>query len=99
MRLDKFLGTTLGITRKEAGKILKDRMVEVNGEVVRNGSVQVSDDCDVEFNGRSLSLQGPHYYVLNKPQGFVFTLMISTSKSLCCLMKLAENACCWSFRW
>ncbi|WP_305416058.1 16S rRNA pseudouridine(516) synthase RsuA [Photobacterium leiognathi] len=71
MRLDKFLGTTLGITRKEAGKILKDRMVEVNGEVVRNGSVQVSDDCDVEFNGRSLSLQGPRYYMLNKPQGFV----------------------------
>lgn len=71
MRLDKFLCTTLGITRKEAGKLLKDKQVEVNGEVVKNGALKVTDDCDVEFNGRSLRFEGPRYFMLNKPSGFV----------------------------
>ncbi|OAN17730.1 16S rRNA pseudouridine(516) synthase [Photobacterium jeanii] len=71
MRLDKFLCTTLGITRREAGKILKDKMVEVNGEIVKSSSLKITDDCDVEFNGRSLKLTGPQYYMLNKPSGFV----------------------------
>ncbi|WP_299015331.1 16S rRNA pseudouridine(516) synthase RsuA [uncultured Photobacterium sp.] len=71
MRLDKFLSTTLGITRKEAGKLLKNKEIEVNGEIVKNGSLKVTDDCDVEFNGRSLSFMGPRYLMLNKPQGFV----------------------------
>ena len=71
MRLDKFLSTTLGITRKEAGKLLKSKQIEVNGEIVKNGSLKVTDDCDVEFNGRSLSFSGPRYFMLNKPEGFV----------------------------
>ncbi|WP_064603425.1 16S rRNA pseudouridine(516) synthase RsuA [Photobacterium sp. J15] len=71
MRLDKFLSTTLGITRKEAGKLLKNKAIEVNGEIVKNGSLKVTDDCDVEFNGRTLSFMGPRYFMLNKPQGFV----------------------------
>ncbi|SMY33403.1 16S rRNA pseudouridine(516) synthase RsuA [Photobacterium andalusiense] len=71
MRLDKFLGTTLGITRREAGKLLRDKMIEVDGEIVRSASFSVGDDNDVEFNGRPLRLQGPRYFMLNKPQGFV----------------------------
>ncbi|EAR55442.1 hypothetical 16S rRNA uridine-516 pseudouridylate synthase [Photobacterium sp. SKA34] len=71
MRLDKFLGTTLGITRREASKLLRDKMIEVDGEIVRSASFAVSDDNDVEFNGRPLKLQGPRYFMLNKPEGFV----------------------------
>ncbi|MGF1723694.1 16S rRNA pseudouridine(516) synthase RsuA [Photobacterium nomapromontoriensis] len=71
MRLDKFLCTTLGITRREAAKLLKDKLIEVNGEVVKSTSLKITDDCDVEFNGRTLRLEGPRYYMLNKPQGFV----------------------------
>ncbi len=71
MRLDKFLGTTLGITRREAGKLLRDKMIEVDGNVVRSASFQVGDDNNVEFSGRPLRLQGPRYFMLNKPQGFV----------------------------
>lgn len=71
MRLDKFLSTTLGITRREAGKLLRDKMIEVDGEIVRSASFSVGDDNDVEFNGRPLRLQGPRYFMLNKPQGFV----------------------------
>lgn len=71
MRLDKFLGTTLGITRREAGKLLRDKKIEIDGAIVRSASFQVGDDNNVEFSGRPLRLQGPRYFMLNKPQGFV----------------------------
>jgi 16S rRNA pseudouridine516 synthase len=71
MRLDKFLATTLGITRKEAGRLLSNKMIEVNGSVVKSASLKITDDCDVEFNGKKLALQGPQYFMLNKPEGFV----------------------------
>ncbi|KKC99739.1 16S rRNA pseudouridine(516) synthase RsuA [Photobacterium halotolerans] len=71
MRLDKFLCTALGITRKEAGKILKEKRVEVNGEIVKNGALKITDGCDVEFDGNSLHMTGPKYFMLNKPQGYV----------------------------
>ncbi|WP_279147174.1 16S rRNA pseudouridine(516) synthase RsuA [Photobacterium carnosum] len=71
MRLDKFLGTTLGITRREAGKLLRDKMIEIDGEIVRSASFSVGDNHNVEFKGRPLRLQGPRYFMLNKPQGFV----------------------------
>ncbi|MGF1792244.1 16S rRNA pseudouridine(516) synthase RsuA [Photobacterium profundum] len=71
MRLDKFLATTLGITRKEAGRLLNNKMIEVNGDVVKSISLKITDDCDVEFNGKKLTLQGPQYFMLNKPEGFV----------------------------
>lgn len=71
MRLDKFLCTALGITRKEAGKILKEKRVEVNGEIVKNGALKITDACEVEFDGNSLHMTGPKYFMLNKPQGYV----------------------------
>ncbi|KDM91544.1 16S rRNA pseudouridine(516) synthase RsuA [Photobacterium galatheae] len=71
MRLDKFLSTALGITRKEAGKLLKDKRIEVNGDVVKNGALKITPDCDVECDGRSLQMTGPKYFMLNKPQGYV----------------------------
>lgn len=71
MRLDKFLTQTLGITRKEAGRVLKEKRIEVNGEIVKQASIQITDDCEVCFDERPLSLQGPQYYMLNKPAGFV----------------------------
>ncbi|GAL07140.1 16S rRNA pseudouridine(516) synthase RsuA [Photobacterium aphoticum] len=71
MRLDKFLCTTLGITRREAAKVLKDKRIEVNGEITKSIALKITDDCDVEFDGRPLRFEGPRYYMLNKPQGFV----------------------------
>ncbi|KLV07301.1 16S rRNA pseudouridylate synthase [Photobacterium aquae] len=71
MRLDKFLSTTLGITRKDAGKLLKEKRIEVNGETVKNGALKVTETCEVEFDGRPLRFDGPRYFMLNKPSGFV----------------------------
>lgn len=71
MRLDKFLCDALGSTRKEATQILKSGDVTVDGKVQKSGSVQVTDDSVVVWQDRELSLTGPRYIMLYKPEGFV----------------------------
>lgn len=71
MRLDKFLCDTLGTTRKESTKLLKSGEVEVNEQVIKSGSVKVSQDDQVTWQGRPLTLRGPCYIMMNKPAGVV----------------------------
>ncbi|RTZ16733.1 16S rRNA pseudouridine(516) synthase RsuA [Vibrio aquaticus] len=71
MRLDKYLCDALGATRKEATKIIKSGDVTVNDIVQKSGSVKVTDDCTVEWQGREIHKAGPRYIMLFKPDGFV----------------------------
>ncbi|WP_413111635.1 16S rRNA pseudouridine(516) synthase RsuA [Thaumasiovibrio sp. DFM-14] len=71
MRLDKFLTETLGITRKQAVKVLKDKEITLNGEVVKQGALKLQPSDNVVFRQRELALTGPRYIMLNKPSGFV----------------------------
>lgn len=71
MRLDKFLCDALGTTRKESTQILKSGEVTVDGEIQKNGSFKVTEQSDVEWQGREIKISGPRYIMLNKPQGFV----------------------------
>ncbi|MDD1791701.1 16S rRNA pseudouridine(516) synthase RsuA [Enterovibrio makurazakiensis] len=71
MRLDKFLCETVGVTRTQAARLLKEKRVTVNGDIVKSGAVKIAEDADVEFDGASLRLSGPRYIMMNKPEGYV----------------------------
>ncbi|EKO3564185.1 MULTISPECIES: 16S rRNA pseudouridine(516) synthase RsuA [Vibrio] len=71
MRLDKFLCDALGTTRKESTQLLKSGDVTVDGIVRKSGSCQVTELSQVEWQGRALTLSGPRYIMLHKPQGYV----------------------------
>lgn len=71
MRLDKFLCDALGATRKEATKIIKSGDVTVNDIMQKSGAFKVTEACDVEWQGRTITMQGPRYIMLFKPDGFV----------------------------
>lgn len=71
MRLDKFLCDALGLTRKEATKVLKSGEVTVNDVPQKSGAYQLDEDCCVEWQSRRIALHGPRYIMLNKPEGFV----------------------------
>ncbi|GLQ73511.1 16S rRNA pseudouridine(516) synthase RsuA [Vibrio penaeicida] len=71
MRLDKFLCDALGATRKEATKIIKSGDVTVNDTIQKSGAFKVTEACDVEWQGRTITMQGPRYIMLFKPDGFV----------------------------
>ncbi|OEE62258.1 16S rRNA pseudouridine(516) synthase [Enterovibrio norvegicus FF-454] len=71
IRLDKFLCETVGVTRTQATRLLKEKRVTVNGDIVKSGSLKIAEDADVEFDGASLHLSGPRYIMMNKPEGYV----------------------------
>ncbi|QIM69770.1 MULTISPECIES: 16S rRNA pseudouridine(516) synthase RsuA [Basfia] len=72
MRLDKFLAENTGLTRSQAAKILRQGNVQVNGQVVKSGSLKITPQDEVLFEGESLEwLEDGVYIMLNKPQGYV----------------------------
>ncbi|BES84530.1 pseudouridine synthase [Pectobacterium araliae] len=72
MRLDKFLSQQLEISRSLVARELHAQRVTVDGEVVKSGAFKLSPAHNVEFDGNPLKQQnGPRYFMLNKPQGYV----------------------------
>lgn len=72
MRLDKFLVKMQVGSRSEVKKILKQDRITVNGLVVKDNSLHISEKEDaISFDGRILIYEEFTYYLLNKPQGVV----------------------------
>lgn len=71
MRLDKFLTDSLGISRSQAGKLIRTGDIQVNGEVCKSAAQQVNDKDNVQLDGEQLILGGPRYIMLHKPAGYV----------------------------
>lgn len=71
MRLDKFISQSLGITRKEAKQILRQRLVNVGGVTVCAPEQHVDEKSDVTLDGRTLQIPGSLYFMLNKPKGYI----------------------------
>ncbi len=73
MRLDKYISKALGLTRKEAKRLIQSGEVEVNGEVVKKGDFKVPEGATVSVEGRPLGPVGHVYLMLYKPKGYLST--------------------------
>lgn len=72
MRLDKFIAENKGLTRSQANKALRQSAVKINGEIVKSGAVQVTPKDEITFENQILTwLESGHYFMLNKPAGYV----------------------------
>ncbi|WP_370560824.1 16S rRNA pseudouridine(516) synthase RsuA [Edwardsiella tarda] len=72
MRLDKFISQQLGISRALVARELRARYVTVDGVVARSGSLQITAEQEVAYQGNVLTfITGPRYFMLNKPEGYV----------------------------
>ncbi|WP_457643575.1 pseudouridine synthase [Persephonella sp.] len=72
LRLDKFLADLGFGTRKEVRKLIKQKRVSVNGEIVNNPSFHIDPESDTVFlDGEPLTYRKNHYFMLNKPPGYV----------------------------
>lgn len=72
MRLDKYLANSGIGTRSEVKRFIKDKLVKVNGEIVRSSSFDVDLAKDVVvFNEKEVKYKEFYYFVLNKPTGYV----------------------------
>ncbi|WP_206484394.1 16S rRNA pseudouridine(516) synthase RsuA [Thalassotalea sp. G2M2-11] len=67
MRLDKFICKSTELTRTEAKKLLKTGVVQVNGEVVKDGAKQVHENNEITADGHCLTARESRYIMLHKP--------------------------------
>ncbi|WP_372965225.1 pseudouridine synthase [Marinobacter sp.] len=71
MRLDQYLATCTGLSRKEAKKAIIGRRVQVSGELCRSANTPVAEATLVELDGSVLSLPNEIYLMMNKPEGVI----------------------------
>ena len=72
MRLDKFLSTSGIGTRSEVKKYIKKGIVKVNNEIIKDDGYVIDENVDrVVYNNQEVTYQKYHYYMLNKPAGYV----------------------------
>jgi 16S rRNA pseudouridine516 synthase len=72
MRIDKVLANLGYGSRKDVKKVLKNGMVTVNGEVIKDGKEQVDPNHDtIICNGERVQYKEFIYLMMNKPQGVI----------------------------
>lgn len=71
MRLDKFICDCTGLTRSQAGKLIRQQLVTVNGNHVKQPALQLKPDDAVCLEDEKLELLGSRYIMLHKPAGYV----------------------------
>lgn len=69
-RLNKYLATNLGISRREADDLIAARKIRLNGEVAEIGA-RVQDEDKVEYGRQQVQARPLIYLALNKPIGYV----------------------------
>ena len=72
MRLDKFLCDCSDLTRSQAGKLIRQGEVMVDGILVKQPAFHINEQSLIEFDGVTLTLnQQNRYFMLHKPEGYV----------------------------
>lgn len=73
MRLDKFLALHLEASRSEVTKLLKSGRITVNDQIVKQGSVPLLANAQVEFDNHLIAsiLDQKRYFLLHKPKNYV----------------------------
>ena len=72
MRLDKFLSNSGIGSRSEVKRIIKDKRIRVNGEIIKSDSFNVDETKDIVlFDETEIKYKKFYYILLNKPQGYV----------------------------
>ncbi len=71
MRLDKFLSLRSIATRKESKRLLKKKLVTVNGEVVTSPNIKLELNDVVRYMEVDFVYTEFVYFLLNKPEGYV----------------------------
>ncbi len=74
IRLDKCVTQNFGCSRKEAGRLIRQGLISVNGVVSKDAGLKVSSEDEIEGLDNSLDVvltSKPRYFMLNKPAGYV----------------------------
>lgn len=70
-RLQKVIANSGFCSRRKAEELIAQGKVTVNGAVIKELGVKVSDKDDIEVDGTPLTKEQKVYYVINKPRGCI----------------------------
>ena len=74
MTLNKYIAHSGECSRREAGELVKQGKVKVNGELVMDPGYRVQETDQVSFLGKKLKpIKDLAYVLLNKPKGYITT--------------------------
>lgn len=71
MRLDKFVASVTDLSRSDAKRAIRNRLIAVAGRTVDDPQYEVEPSMQVTLEGRALRAALPRYFMLHKPQGYV----------------------------
>ena len=72
VRLDKYVASSLGVTRSEAHSLIRKGCVTVDGKAERDIGKKIDHEkSQVVCRGERVSYSEYHYYMMNKPDGYI----------------------------
>jgi 23S rRNA pseudouridine2605 synthase len=73
-RLHKRIANSGFCSRRAAEKLIAERRVEVNGQVITEQGVKVGPDDEIRVDGRQIATPKQYYLLMNKPTGYITTM-------------------------
>ena len=72
MRLDKYLSIFKIGTRSEIHKLIKNKKIKVNDEIITKPDYQINEEQDqIKYNDQLLIYEKEIYIMFNKPSGYI----------------------------
>lgn len=73
INLTRFLSLAGVASRRKCPDIIRSGKVKVNGKVILEPGVKITETDAVSCDGRPIKMERRHYVMLNKPRGYVCT--------------------------
>ena len=87
MRLDKYICQATSLTRSQAKKAISQGRITNGSDCIRNSAYKVSEDETICLDNETITLRGPRYIMLNKPQDFICS---TVDEQLPCILNLLD---------
>ena len=82
-RLDKVIGTQTEYSRKDVKKLVMQKRVSLNGEIVLKSDVKIDTKKDIlTIDGKEINITKNVYLILNKPEGYISATEDRTQKTV-----------------
>lgn len=71
-RIDKIIGMQTEYSRKDVKKLVLQKRVKINGELVLKPDIKINPNIDIiSIDGNTINIKENVYLVLNKPTGYI----------------------------
>jgi 23S rRNA pseudouridine2605 synthase len=72
-RLNRYIANSGICSRREADELIAAGLIMVNGKVVTEMGIKVSQNDVIKYNGETIRNEKPRYLLLNKPKDYITT--------------------------